>query len=197
MPAHLPKWPVLFLLCGLCGCQSVLHINGRPDAANLAPLKKKAPDRTTCNNAASLLYALLSNEQNLSRLLIIKSAPPELTQLVKTISETAGDTVKSLEAMAAADHGLKLNRQSMPPGDAAARAASGKDAQHLLLHSSGKDLEFQLLLTQVQAMDYGAHLAKVAAQNDADLNRARQFSNIGNQLESLYQLVTDRLRTMR
>jgi hypothetical protein len=186
---------VLSLLCCVCGCHSVPHQAGTPDADGRMPVRNKSPDRQTRNNAASLLYDLLNDEKNVSKVLIIKSVTPELVQLIQSISEAAGDGVKSLEAMAKADPGLRLHRLGLPAGEAAARESSGRTAQHVLLRASGKDFEFHLLLTQVQALGYGTQLAKVASANETNPEYARQFTALGNQLDNLYQLVTDQLRT--
>src|SRR5882757_7780020 len=109
MLVYLRPTVTAILLCLLCGCQSVHQKPGTPDAANPAPVKKNVPNRQTRNNAASLLYDLLNDEKNVSKVLIIKSAPPETAQLIKNISETSKAAVKNLEAMAETDHSLKLH----------------------------------------------------------------------------------------
>jgi len=110
------------------------------------------------NNASSLL----------AQLLIIKHASPEFSGLIKAISTAATDGGKRLKGLAQYDPTLDLTRQDLPAGEKASRDAEGKTEEYDLLFSSGANFEFTLLLTQAQALDYGSHLAKVAADNCAD-----------------------------
>lgn len=54
--------------------------------------------------------------------------------------------------------------------------------------------EFQLLLTQAEALSYGLHLAQVAAENEPQTERAREFSSLSAELEQLYEQVLALLR---
>jgi hypothetical protein len=120
------------------------------------------------NNASSLLAQLLDEEKNVSKILIIKHASPEFSGLIKAISTAATDGGKRLKGLAQYDPTLDLTRQDLPAGEKASRDAEGKTEEYDLLFSSGANFEFTLLLTQAQALDYGSHLAKVAADNCAD-----------------------------
>jgi hypothetical protein len=62
------------------------------------------------------------------------------------------------------------------------------------LHSKDAEFEFQLLLTQAEALNYGAHLAVVAAANTPQTAHAREFSGLSAQLKRLYEQVIARLR---
>ena len=72
---------------------------------------------------------------------------------------------KLLDQLTNADPGLNLHAMNLPPGEQAARYAEAKSKEHELLLSSGPHFEFNLLLTQAEALNYGWHLAKVAAEN--------------------------------
>jgi multidrug efflux pump subunit AcrA (membrane-fusion protein) len=120
------------------------------------------------NNASSLLEQLLDEEKNVSKVLIIKHGSRELSGLIKAISTAAADGAKRLKALAQDDPTLDLRRQELPVGEKACRDAISKTEEYDLLLSSGADFEFTLLLTQAQALNYGSHLAKVAANNSAD-----------------------------
>lgn len=127
------------------------------------------------NNASSLLAQLLDQEKNVSKILIIKHGSHELSGLIKAISTAAADGAKRLKGLAQDDPTLDLRRQELPAGEKASRDAEGKTAEHDLLLSSGADFEFTLLMTQAQALNYGSHLAKVAADNSADPGRRTPF----------------------
>jgi len=148
------------------------------------------------NNAASLLYDLLGQEKNLSKILIIKHPPAAVGQLLKAISKAAGDGHDKLEAMAKSDSSLDLKDMHLPPGETAARAGDGKAKEHELLSSSSAKFAFNVLLTQVQALDYGQNLAKVAADNAASTEQSKQLQEISTKLNELLQQSLTQLRAL-
>jgi hypothetical protein len=148
------------------------------------------------NNAASLLDDLLGDEKHVSLILIIKHHPAELGHLIKAISKTSGDGGKELEAMAADDKSLNLHALQLPPGEIATRAAISKTQEHELLFSSGEKFEVRLLLTQANALDYGSHLAQIAADNSTSPEQARRFHGLQVRLNALYQRVVANFRAL-
>jgi hypothetical protein len=145
----------------------------------------------------ALLDELLNDEKNLSKILIIKRESPDLKRLVKDISEAAGKGAKLLKTLAKEDSGLELARTDLPPGEQAARKEISKTKQHQLLHSKETEFEFQLLLTQDEALNYGAHLALVAAENEPQPGHAREISALAAQLRGLLERVLEMLRTRK
>ena len=129
-----------------------------------------------------------------SKILIIKRESPELNRLVKSISETAGSGAGFLKEAMKQNPELKLPGNGLPPGEKATREALSKEKEHALLHSKGAEFEFELLLTQVEALSYGAQLAQVAATNEPQPNRAREFSNLSTQLKQLHAQVIAMLK---
>src|SRR5687768_10339406 len=160
----------LIILATLCvsGCQST-----RPGAA-ITPQGKLQ----VRNNAASLLHDLLSDEANVSKLLIIKRDRAELNSLIKEISAVALGGVKKLEQLEKADTSFNLRSMDLPPGERATRQSIAKARTGELLRASGPDFEFRLLLTQSEALSYGTHLAKVVAANEPNAEHARAFSEL-------------------
>jgi len=82
----------------------------------------------------------------------------------------------------------------LPAGEVAAREAISNSKEHTLLHSADAEFELQLLLTQSDALNYGAQLARVAALNESAADRARELSNLSTQLGSLHEQVIAMLR---
>ncbi len=156
--------------------------------------EKRSFDIATRNNALALLDQLLNEEKNLSKILIIKKESADLKRLVKNISEDTGKEAKLLEALAKKDPDLNLAGIDLPRGEVAARKAISKTKEHVLLHSKGQEFQFQILLTQSEALNYGAHLALVAAENEPEPTRAQDFSNISTQLKQLQEQVLGMLR---
>ncbi len=183
----------LLMLCfgaGLvCG-----HANAQKSAPpNPAIDKNKIEVR---NNAASLLADLLGDDKNVSKILIIKRNSAELGRLIKAISKTAGNGAEQLETLAKNDSTLNLHALQLPPREIAARAAMSKTREHELLFSSGEKFELNLLLTQTTALDYGSHLAKIAAENSSSPEQQRRFHSLEVALNSLLQQVIAKLRAL-
>lgn len=172
------------LLCGSCIAQKA-----SPPAADAGKIAVR-------NNAASLLADLLGNDKNIAKILVIKHGSAEMERLIRTISKTAGDGEKQLEALAKSDPTLNLHALDLPPGEAAARAAGSKLTEHELLSSSGAAFEFSLLLTQTQALSYGSHLAQIAAANSSLPEQARAFHSLDVALNALYRQVVARMRAL-
>jgi len=186
------KYLAMFLTISLCGCQSFksasanTHTAGAPESNNV-----NLPIR---NNALALLDDLLNDEKNVSKILIVKHNSDELGTLIKQISETTGNGAKMLDEFSKSSGGLDLKRVDLPPGEVATRKAISKTKEHLLLSSKDAEFEFQLLLTQVEALNYGAHLAMVIADSETDPNRTREFLRLGSQLRDLRQRVENMMR---
>jgi hypothetical protein len=170
------------------------HANAQKSApSNDAPDKSKIEVR---NNAVSLLADLLGNEKNVSKILIIKHNSAEIGRLIKAISKTAGDGAEQLESLAKNDPTLNLHALQLPPGEIATRAAMSKTKEHELIFSSGEKFELNLLLTQTEALDYGSHLAKIAAENSSSPEQQRKFHSLDVALNALFQQVVAKLRAL-
>ena len=147
----------------------------------------------TRNNCYSLLKQLLDNEKDVNLLHLIKAETPDLRKLIKQISVAAADGSKQLEAFAKEDSSLALDNYDLPPGEVKTRAAISKLHEKELLHATGATLELDLLLTQVEALTYGAQLAKLARENDQQPDRARYLIGLSEQLTDLHDQVVGRL----
>jgi hypothetical protein len=170
------------------------HTNAQKSAPpNAVPDKSKIEVR---NNAASLLADLLGDEKNVSKILIIKRNSAELGRLIKAISKTANDGTEQLEALAKNDTTLDLHALQLPPGEIATRAAMSKTREHELIFSSGEKFELNLLLTQTEALDYGSHLAKIAAENSSSPEQQRKFHSLDVALNALFEQIVAKLRAL-
>lgn len=173
------------LVAVICGCAQVQH---RPPA-------QSPPSLDLRNNAASLLFDLLSDEKNVSKVLIIKRDREQLHQLITKISSVCGDAYKRMAQLADKGQELNLHVKDLPPGEKATREAESKSKEKELLHSSGAEFEFMLLLTQVEALNYGSHLARVAAENSSVPDEAQEFGRISSDLHELYEQTLALLRS--
>ena len=146
------------------------------------------------NNAGSLLYDLLGDEKNVGKILIIKRNSEDLGQLIKAISEAAADSENQLALLAKNDPSLNLRAIKLPQGEKSTRNAVSKTEKHELLFSSGKEFEFNLLLTQAQALNYGWHLAQIAAENSSSPEESQIFTGMSQRLKNLYGQVIVRMQ---
>ena len=194
MSSPLLRLPLFLVLCGIVACQSPHHTTPPAPRGNSTPPHRKV-DLATRNNAFALLRDLLNDEKNLSKVLLIKFESPDVDRLVTKISRTADDGAKLLETVSKSDSALAAAKLDLPPGEAATREAIAQFKKHQLLQTKRKEFEFELLLTQVQALNYGAQLASVLASNEPQPERAREFSNLSVQLKRLYGEVTALVRT--
>jgi hypothetical protein len=147
------------------------------------------------NNAASLLNDLLNDEKNVNKLLLIKHNSKELGHLIDAVSLSSGDAQKQLEALAKADPQMNLHALELPAGEKATRDAIAKTKEHELLFSSGENFQFQLLLTQADALSYGWHLAGICAKDSSRPEEVRAFTGIRLAMEDLYQQVVTMMKT--
>jgi len=149
------------------------------------------------NNAMALLDDLLNDEKNVSKILLVKHHSDELGKLIKDISGTAGQGAKMLDEVAKQETGLDLKQLDLPPGEMAARQAISKTKEHLLLTSKDAEFELQLLLTQAEALNYGAHLSMVIAGCETDASRTREFLQLAARLRDLQERELALLRNRR
>jgi hypothetical protein len=181
----------------LCGCHSPQSDPPAPAPPTPPPSSARASaDLAVRDNSLALLNDLLNDEKRVGLILLIKRETPELKQLVKGISGTAADGARMLKEWMKEDPRLKsaLSELHLPPGEVAARKAIAKTKQSVLLRSKGEEFEFQILLTQMEALNYGVHLALIAAENEPDPKKARKLSQLADRMGPLLQQVIAVLR---
>lgn len=157
------------------------------------PPETTAPDQQFAirNQGYSLLYLLFADEQNLSKLLVIKKEAPDLGNLLKDISKTSADAVKQLEAFAKQDTHLHIKMPGLPLAEQQTREAIGKTKAKELITKGGQKFEVRILLSQAEALTYGAHLAYVTKAHDTDPDRLQFLTKVTNDLQDLHQRLID------
>ena len=173
----------------ICGCSSV-H-----SGALMAPPAKPTQIQIR-NNAASLLYDLLNDEQNVDKVLIVKKASPDVEALIKLIAANAATDRSELGGLATNDPALNLQVMDLPPGETAAREATARTQEHDLLLSTGANFEFNLLYSQAEAQSYGSQLAGVAAKNAERPDEVQTFDHISKDMNQFDQQVLSELRSL-
>jgi len=195
------RYSVVLLAMLLSGCapfrtppnvQQPGPAGGIPHYAFLSDLEgDEKPAGAT--HAYALLYDLLGDEKDVSKLGFIKHERSELKELVKEISRTSAEAHKQLEAFAKADSRLNLKDLGLPVAEIETRKAIGKTKTKALLTDKGKEFEVQLLLSQSEALTYGAHLALTTGRTEAKPQRAQFLQRLANDLTQLQQKVVSLL----
>lgn len=168
---------MLYVACVVTGCQSP---KARPAPGNIAT-------QSTRNNCYSLLHDLLEDQKNVSLLLFIKREQNDVNTLIKAIAENSATAAKLLEEFAKHDPSISLDDMRLPSGEVATREAIAATKKKDLLDESGDTFELSLLLTQLQALSYGWHLAKIASENETQPDRARTLAGIREDMKHLYR----------
>jgi len=176
----------LLALSILCGCAG-LHSASEEEPAQAYSTHTHSADDSHGN---ALLFGLLGDEKDVSKLLIIKRERAELRDLIRAISETTGRAHAQLEKFAKADRFLNIKDNGLPPAEVEARKTIAKARTKELLTESGKEFEVRLLLSQDEALVYGAHLADAALKGEKNQERAQFLRQLSNDLTNFQQRVT-------
>ena len=146
------------------------------------------------NEGYSLLYQLLSQESDAAKLLIIKHADPPIVAIIQEIASTCDEAQKDLKAFQKNDQRLRLEMANLPQIEQKTRAAVESTVTKELLFSSGKKFEVRFLFTQAEAMNYGAHLAKVLHDQETDPQRQKFLATIATRCTTLHDRVMELLK---
>ena len=161
-------------------------------AASLGCASSGGPSRTQEARASpghgyALLYEILGQERQVSRLLVIKGEREALETIIQAIAETCGKAYERLEALGKADPGLELADTGLPSEEVKTRKAIAATRRDQLLAASGRELELQLLLTQNEALTYMVHLADTLSRSESDPARLAFVRDLWKDLTQLQE----------
>jgi hypothetical protein len=168
-----------------------------PGCAILEPrAKESAPTHvnvSAISEGYALLYDLVSKEQQASLLSIIKKESPELKSLLERISETSKATATELETLVRLNQPLNSKVTHLPRFAQAACESIDTETSKEILHSKGVDLEFNMVSSQLAAMNYAAHPARSLAVVETDPRRKeflqqtdRKFSDLHGRVHQMF-----------
>jgi hypothetical protein len=147
------------------------------------------------NEGYGLLYKLLSQESGVDKVFIVKQANPAVADLIKNIASSCGQAKKEMEQFHERDPHLILDVAHLPEIEQKTRDAIQSTEGKQLLFSSGKTFETRLLVTQAEAMNYAAHLAKVLHDQDEDPARKEFLVTLFHHCTDLREKVMDLLQS--
>ena len=170
----------------LLGC--ALVVTGCATIQQVLPTKAWHQARVR-NEGYSLLYQLLGQESDVAKILIIKHVDPPVADLIKAIASTCDQAKQELELFHKTDRHLNLTVPHLPEIEQKTRAAIESTETKQLLFSSGKKFAGRLLFTQVEALDYAAHLAQVLHAQEANPDRKNFLAKLAEQCTALHDQV--------
>ena len=138
------------------------------------------------NNGYSLLHDLYNQEEPLKLILVIKTTPPDVADLLKKISKTASDDLATLDRFQAHDKAIHFDRSGLPQFENDTRAAIKEDKQHnLLFGTKGKSFVQAILLAQIEAATYAIHVSDLLAQSETNTARAKDLDRMSKKWTTL------------
>jgi hypothetical protein len=165
------------LACGLLASSLACAGAGPPAAPPKAP--------AASGHGYALLYEILGQEKKVSQLLVIKEDREKLGAVIDAIAETCGAAHERLGELAERSPRLNLSDNGLPAEEIRARELIQQTRRDLLLASSGRELELQLLLTQNEALTYAAHLADALSRSESDPERSAFLKALWKDLTNL------------
>lgn len=152
---------------------------------------------TDRNNGYALLYILVGKNQDVDKILTIKSTTPATAATVKDIAKLCKDAKIKLDEFAKEDPTLGMAAHGLPKYEQQTREAIESTTTKRLLFVSGDTFEVRLLQTQAQSTDYMAHLALMLAENEKNETRATYLKQLSKQAEVYYNQSMERLTVNR
>jgi hypothetical protein len=116
----------------------------------------------------ALLYELLGQEKDVSKLLIVKRERDDFEAVIDAISEAAGRAHEELGELGEADRALNLTDTGLPAGERAARESIAASKRDALLTEGGEEFEIQLMLAQSEALGYWVGLTESLSRAEPD-----------------------------
>jgi hypothetical protein len=133
------------------------------------------------NQGYSILYKLMSDESDVGKIFILKSADEPVKNQVKEIGAAAQAAKKQMDEFRKQDKELEYDIADLPYLEQHGRDLQAKDDEKALLFSSGREFELRLVFTQAQAMDYAMQLSRGLAEKEDDPARKSFLQNLTKQ----------------
>ena len=160
---------LLILLCIvlLAGCAATVKVSPQGGGA----VRER-------NEGYSLLYKLMSDESDVSKIFFLKHADDPVASVVKEIAYFCQSSKSQMDEFAKRDASLEYDLTDLPRIEQRARDLEAKDETRSLLTSSGKEFELRLIFTQLEATNYALQLSRSLAEQEDDPSRKNFLTNM-------------------
>lgn len=118
--------------------------------------------------AYALLWGVAAKNQDVDKLLLVKTAQPAIGDEVKKIADFYVRIVEKLEPMKVGGVSVPDLKTGLPPAEEQARATVESENARHLFDTSGPPFDLALLGTQAQALLYTRSLLTVLERNNDD-----------------------------
>lgn len=181
-----PREPMTTRFCGWSSLLTVPLIVSAGCSLHQNPAVSPGTPWQHLNEGYSLLHKLLSQEKNVDKILWVKLESRETQDVIEEVAGACGKGVETLTAFREAESRLSFEAPGLPPAETETRKAIEWTRTKALLGSSGRSFEFQLLQTQLEALTYGYHLARVLSGMEISADRKARLASLSDNLERLH-----------
>lgn len=146
-------------------------------------------DEVALDHGYALLYATISDESQVDKVLIIKNPDAPVADLLKAIARFATTAKNRLEALSKEEPMIALQNQGLPVVEASTREAISDTTSKGIVFGGGRKFEFRILLTQHQALDYVTHLADTLGKREPREDRRQYLEKLASDARALHERV--------
>jgi hypothetical protein len=141
-----------------------------------------------------LLYQVVSKNRHAGKLLWVKAESDALEKAMDTVVELCAQATETIEAIAE-EKGFALDANGLPPVEVKTREEIESTSTGELLRASGRTFEVRLLLTQLEATRYAAHLSRVLKAEEPDASTAERLGDLSRRFEEVREEILEVLVT--
>ncbi|HAI14611.1 MAG TPA: hypothetical protein DCM28_23090 [Phycisphaerales bacterium] len=173
---------LVLALMTLAGCES-LPVAQKPQQADMS-----------VNHGYALLYDTVSQVSQVDKILYLKKADKPVSELLEEIAQLTKQAKTKLDTFVKEDAALGYDKDGLPVAEVASREAISSATTKTILFSSGKTFEFNILLSQHQALNYIIYMSQTLAKQDSNDSRKTYLKQLSKDAEPLNQRVLALLR---
>ena len=152
--------------------------------------------RADLSAGSALFFSLLSDEKNVSKLLLVKREGDELDRLINDIADVSKEAHKKLGQIGK-EAGTDLENTHLPAAEVVTRDSIAREKAGNLLRLKGTAFENYLLSTQEEALTYGVHLARSLGKAETDVKSREFLARTEEALGILRDRVSELMRKYR
>jgi hypothetical protein len=160
------------------------------------PLPEHAGPDVQRDAGYALLLGTLDEESRVAGLLSIKTVPDETSALVRRIASSSSQDASRLKSLVDAPPAVRWDRNGLPAPELEARAWIANRTTIALLGSSGRRLEVDIILSQLQASEYIAAIATALSKKEPSEARRSELDRIRLDYTALHTAFRVRLQAL-
>ena len=133
------------------------------------------------NEAYSLLSKLMEDDEDVSKIFILKSASEPVKGIIKEIAAACDTAKKQLDSFPQTNNRIEFDVPDLPKLEQKSRDLESRiDAKELLTSSDG-EFEVRLIFSQAQAMGYASNLCAALVSVEDDEGHKKFLTDLSKQ----------------